>query len=93
MREHWMPLRAGVPLTVVAEIGARRRIVGLVSLHAVSDRIVARRRRDRDRSVIVIAVIVVAIARPVIAIARRGQRAADHRTGNRAGDEAATVPS
>ena len=48
--------RAGMPLAVIAEIGARRRIVGFVPLHAVRDGIIAGRRRRGDGAVVVISV-------------------------------------
>src|ERR1019366_4882630 len=86
-------LRAGVPITIIAQIRSRLRIVGTVGLHAISDGIVALRRDDHDSAVIVVLVIVVArriIARPAIVTLRR-DRAADQRTGDRAGNEAATT--
>src|ERR1700686_2635498 len=94
-RENRKPLRAGVPVTVSAEIGPRLRIVGTIGLHAVSDRIIATgRRRHRDRAAIVISVVVVArriIARSAAVIALRGDRAADQCAGHRARDEPAAA--
>src|ERR1700730_17471678 len=91
-----MPLRAEMPVTVIAEIGPRLRIVGTVGL-AVSDCIIAAGgRRHRDRAaVVIISVVFVArriIARSaVIAVALRGQRAANHCTRDCAGNEAAVT--
>src|SRR3979490_2014565 len=66
-------LRAEMPQAVVAEIGSRRRIVGLVGLHAVGDVVTAGRRRGNgDTAVVVILVIGVTgrvIGRSVITIA------------------------
>ena len=42
-----MPLRAGMPLPVVAEIGPRRRVVGFESLLAIRDGIAVGRSRLR----------------------------------------------
>src|ERR1700730_12265747 len=92
-----MPLRAEMPVTVIAEIRSRLRIVGTVGLHAVSDRIIAARgRRHRNHAaVVIISVVFVArriIARSaVIAVALRGQRAANRCTRDCAGNEAAVT--
>src|SRR5438552_15751131 len=89
-------LRAGVPQAVIAEIGSRRRIVGLVGLHAVGDGIVADRSRGHRNNGAIIVVRVIVVVRPVVArpaiigVARR-ERAAAHGTGNRAGEEAAAA--
>src|SRR6266550_5697357 len=90
-------LRAGVPQAVVAEIGSRRRIVGLVGLHAVGVGILANRCRNcryNGRIIVVVGIIVaigvVVIAGPAIGVAR-GERAADHGAGNRAGEEPAVA--
>ena len=45
--DHKTQLRTGVPQTIIAEIGSRRRIVGSVGLHAVGDVIAADRSRGR----------------------------------------------
>src|SRR5207302_1181808 len=57
--------RAGIPLAVIAEIGSRRRIVGLVSLHAVRHGIIAGRGCLSDRAVVVISVRVIVVVRAV----------------------------
>src|SRR5216684_5751979 len=96
LRKSQTRLRAGVPVAVNAQICSRRRIVGLVGLHAVSDVIAADgSRRDCDGAVIVVLVIVIArriVTRPaIVAVALRRDGAADHRTCNRAGDKAAAA--
>src|SRR6266576_1363925 len=88
-------LRAGVPQAVKAEVGSRRRIVGLVGLHAVGNGIVANRGRGHrhHRGIVVVVGIIVAVAvviRRAIIVAR-GERTADHGTGHRAGEEPATA--
>jgi len=48
---------------VIAEIGARGRVVGPIALGAIGRRIAARVRHHRDgRAVVIIAVVVVAVA-------------------------------
>src|SRR4029079_7622226 len=65
-----VPVRAGVPLPVVAEIGSRRGIVGFVPLHAIRLGIVAGRRGLRsNHALVVISVVVVIGAAAVIAVA------------------------
>src|SRR6476646_8937505 len=88
-------LRAGMPKTVVAEVGARRRVVGPVGLHAPGDRIVAAG-DDRDRCCIVILVVIVAgrvVARSaIITVALGSDRgAADNRAGRKTGAKAAAA--
>src|SRR5512140_1449710 len=86
-------LRAGVPVAVIAEIGARPGIVGTVGLHAVGHRIVAAG-RHRNRGVVVVVISRRVVARAaIIAVRPRCDRATDDCTGDRAGDEAAAVPA
>jgi hypothetical protein len=86
-----------VPQAVIAEISSRRRIVGTIGLRAIGAAIVTagRRRHNRDRAaVIVILVIGITrgIGRPaIIAVALRRDGAADQRTGDRSGNEAAAA--
>src|SRR5216683_319411 len=103
IRKSHMRLRTGVSQTIIAEIGPRRRIVGLVGLHAVSDIVTAdgSRGHRNNGAVVIVLVIIVAlrvVARPIIvtrptvvAVALRRDRAADHSTGNRAGDKPAAA--
>jgi hypothetical protein len=87
-----MRLRAGVPLTVIAEIRSGRRVIGTVLLPAIGDIVTAR--RYRDRAIIIVAVVVITraiIARPVVAVALRRERSANQCTGNRAREESATT--
>src|SRR3954466_13185008 len=89
-----MPLRAGVPVTVIAEIGLRSRIIGTVGLHAVGDPIVTAGGRcfHRDRAFVIISVVFVArrviAGAGVIAIALRGECATDHGACDGTGNEA-----
>ena len=89
-----MLLRAGMPVAVIAEIGTRPRVIGAIGLHAVGNRIVAadRARGNRDRAVVIL---VIVIARRVVArsaiIRTGGERAADHGTGDKAGNNAAAA--
>ena len=93
-----MRLRAGVPVTVVAEIRSRLGIVGAEPLDAIS-RIIAALGHGRDgRTVIVVLIVVVGLSgSTAIIIARlaiitlRSDGAADHSTGHRAGNEAAAT--
>src|SRR5882757_5853159 len=95
-----MMLRAGMPVAVIAEIGARVRIVGTIALHAIADGIVASGRRShRHRTIVIRSVIIVSgrvgraaiIAGLATIIAARGNGAADHGTCDRAGNEAAAT--
>src|SRR5664280_2109110 len=88
-----MRLRAGVPPAGKARIRSRLRIVGTIGLHAVGDGVVAAGRGHHDSVIIVILVVVITrrIDRSAIAVALRRDRAADHSTGDRAGDEAAAT--
>src|ERR1700732_144160 len=97
-------LRAGMPHSVKAEIGSRRRIVGAVALRAVGRGVLASRNRDNgNRAIVDILVVVIgrlivigrtAINRTAIigvGIVRRA-RAADHSAcGNRAGPPASVM--
>src|SRR3954468_14069903 len=85
-----MSLRAGMPVAVIAEIGSRSRIVGTIGLHAVSHRIVAGGSSLHDRTVVIVLIVVVA-GLTVIAIALRGDRAADQGAGHCARYEAAAT--
>src|SRR5216684_2653096 len=92
IRKSHMRLRTGVSQTIIAEIGPRRRIVGLVGLHAVSDIVTADGSRGhRNNGAVVIVLVIIVALRTVVAVALRRDRAADHRTGNRAGDKAAAA--
>src|SRR4051812_15685371 len=93
-----MRLRAGVPLAIVAQIGSRRRVVRAILLCAISHIVAPGGGRSRRNNGIIIRVrvVVVAVVRPIaIAIARpviaRRERAPDHGTGNRAGEEPAAA--
>src|ERR1700676_3944625 len=91
-----------MPQPVVAQIGSRGGIVGTIGLHAVRNVVLADRRRgNRNNSTTIIVVLIVIVARcvvargvsgpAIIAIALRGDGAADHGTGNRAGNETAAT--
>src|SRR5882757_8010756 len=93
-----MPLRAGVPQAVIAEISSRCGIVGTIGLRAIAGRIFVgdRPRRNRHRAAIIIILVVVIALRiiarsAVVAVALRGDRAADYGTGYCSRDEAATA--
>jgi hypothetical protein len=80
-----------MPVAVIAEIGARARVIGAIGLHAVPDAVVAAGLRGNRDGAVVILVIVIArprrvIARPAIVAARR-ERAADYGTGDEAGND------
>src|SRR5258707_13970229 len=87
-------LRAGMPQAVIAEIGAGRRIVGLVALCAIGRRIAAAVGHYGDGRALVIVVVVgivggiVVIAAAVIGV---GAEPADRSTRRDAGPEAATA--
>src|SRR6202790_1072263 len=91
-----------MPQPVVAQIGSRGGIVGTIGLHAVRNVVLADRRRgNRNNSTTIIVVLIVIVARcvvargvtgaAIIAIALRGDGAADHGTGNRARNETAAT--
>src|SRR6201994_5090092 len=85
------PLRARMPIAVIAEIGARARIVGAIGLHAIRHRVSAAR-RDRNRAVIDTIVIVTGggrVSGAVIAgaVTLRRDRAANDRTRCESGKE------
>src|SRR5690242_18284975 len=52
-------LRAGVPLAVIAKIGSRSRVVGLVALRAIGRIIAATGNRCDGGAVVVVAVVVI----------------------------------
>src|SRR3954469_25466274 len=98
-KNYGQELRTRVPVAVIAEVGARIRVVGTIALHAVADGVIANGGRGRrHRAVVIRSVIVVsgrigraAIVAAATIVAARSNRAADHSTGDRAGNEAAAA--
>src|ERR1700743_3172597 len=84
-------LRAGMPLTVIAEISPGRRVVGAITLRTRGG-VTAAGRNGHDGTVVIAAIVVVgatvitivgivAIGIGIIRIGRGRYRAADHRSG------------
>ena len=82
-----------MPLTVIAEIRSRSRIVRFVALCTISGVVATGSGFDRRRAIIVIAVIVTrrVVPRTAIIAVARGEGAADYGAGNGARDETAAA--